>query len=296
MSKEKQDTLKGRKVFVYLRVSTEEQTGTLATQEQSVMEGLKNLGFTGKPEVFSEQASGTKIDRPQLQAMLAAAKASKRPAVIVVRDIQRFARDPYDLGELYNPLKALDIPIMSINEPIITGTRKKPSPAADLLAPILVAAGGQEVQTRLKQTLQGVAASREKGIFAGTPLSLFPDEALEPRREQLRLLEAGVGQTDGARRLGKSTSYWRKNRDLMQKYADAGVLDDWLDTIDLIRAMEQEKGEGKGPKAGVKMKIVRRMTSGYLNDPIGLKEFKPTQADLDEYFTNFNQYKPKRRK
>ena len=82
----------------------------------------------------------------------------------------------------------------------------------------------------------------------------------------------------------------------MQKYADAGVLDDWLDTIDLIRAMEQEKGEGKGPKAGVKMKIVRRMTSGYLNDPIGLKEFKPTQADLDEYFTNFNQYKPKRRK
>ena len=86
MSKEKQDALKGRKVFVYLRVSTEEQTGTLETQEQSVLEGLTNLGFTGKPEIYQEQASGTKIDRPQLQAMLAAAKDSKRPAIIVVRE------------------------------------------------------------------------------------------------------------------------------------------------------------------------------------------------------------------
>lgn len=296
MSKEKEDMLEGRKVFVYARVSTDEQTGTLPSQTATVLEGLKRLGYKGKPEVFAEQASGTKIGREQLTAMIKAAKASKRPAVIVVRDIQRFSRDPYDLGELYNPLRRLDIPILSINEPIVTGTPKHPSPSSDLLAPVLTAAGGQEVQTRLKQTLQGVARSREAGIFAGTPLSLYPDEAIEPRREQLRLIELGIGQSEGARRLGKSSSYWRKNRDLMAGYALAGVLDDWLNTIDLIRAMEQERGEGKGTKAGVKMKTVRRMTSGYLNDPVAFRDSVPTQADLEEYFTNFNDYRAKRKK
>lgn len=295
MSKEKRDLLKGRKVFIYSRVSTDEQKGTLPTQTTAVKKALKELGYTGKPEVFEEQASGTNIDRTELTKMIEAAKASKKPAVIVVRDIQRFARDPYDLGELYNPLKVREIPIMSINEPIITGTKKVPQPAADLLAPILVAAGGSEVSTRKKQTLQGVAESRKKGIFSGTPLSLYPNEKIEPRRFQLTLLEAGIGQSEGARRLGKSTGYWRDNRDTMRKYEELGVLDDWLDTIDLIRAMEQEKGEGKGPRAGIKMKTVRRMTSGYLNDPTAGFP-KPTQEMLDEYYSNFNKYRPKRKK
>ncbi|MBL6889934.1 MAG: hypothetical protein ISR25_05530, partial [Candidatus Poseidoniaceae archaeon] len=83
--------------------------------------------------------------------------------------------------------------------------------------------------------------------------------------------------------------------DTMQKYEKLGVLDDWLDTIDLIRAMEIEKGEGKGPRAGIKMKTVRRMTSGYLNDPTA-GFAKPTQAMLDEYYSNFNKYRAKRKK
>jgi len=243
--------------------------------------------------VYSEQFSGTKRNRPELLRMEADALASKRKVAIGLRDIQRLSRDPYDLGVIYSPLRDANIPVISANEPIVLGTRKVPQPAADLLAPILVAAGGSEVNTRLKQTLQGVARSAEKGIFAGTPLSLFPDEPLEPRRELIRLVEAGVRQTDGSRRLGKSTSWWRKNLATIQKYEAAGVLEDWLDTIDLIRAYEQEKGEGKGPRAGVKMKVVRRMTSGYLADPTNPVVQKPTQEDLDEYFFNFNKYKKK---
>ena len=296
MSKDKREALKGRKVFVYARVSTEEQTGTLETQKQAVLDALKELGFDGKPEVYAEQASGTKLDRPELTKMIEKAKASKRPAIIVVRDIQRFSRDPYDLGTLYNPLKAQDIPILSINEPIITGTRKKPQPAADLLAPILVAAGGQEVSTRLQQTLQGVEQSRARGIVAGNPLRLYPDDKIEPRREVRRHLELGIGQSEGSRRVDKSSSFWRKTRDLIRKYEDAGVLDDWLDSIDLIRKMEQEKGEGIGSKATIRMQVVRRMTSGYLNDPIKFKDNKPTQDDLMEFFNNFNQYRKKRTK
>jgi len=303
MTEEKDKALKeADTIRIYGRVSTPEQEGTIEGQVETVMKAIDTKTKKKvKIEVYSEQESGTKIDRPELQRMLADVKAlheanPKKKQLVVVRDIQRFTRDPYDLGELYNPIRRLDVPILSVNEPIITGTPKRPSPQADLLAPILTAAGGAEVQTRLKQTLQGVDRSRDAGIFAGTPLSLYPDDALEPRREQLRLLAAGVGQSEGSRRLGRSSGYWRKNRDVMAEYALAGVLDDWLNTIDLIRAMEQEKGEGKGPKAGVKMKIVRRMTSGYLNDPVQFRDMVPTQADLDEYFSNFNLYKPKRKK
>jgi len=290
--KEKKDALKGRKVFIYSRVSTPEQEGTLEDQTSAVKQGLKELGFTGKPEVFEEQMSGTKIDRPVLTEMIRQAKESKRPAVIVVRDIQRFSRDPYDLGELYNPLKNVEIPVLSINEPLVLGTRKVPAPGSDLLAPILVAAGGQEVSTRLQQTLQGVEESRKKGIFSGTPLDLYPKDALEPRGEMIRYLKAGVNPTQTSKRLGKSTSWVRKNKVVVEEILLAGgdkLLASWLQAINLVRDMEIEKGEGKGPKATVRMKTVRRMTSGYLATP---KDFDaPTQADLNEYFNNFSDYK-----
>jgi DNA invertase Pin-like site-specific DNA recombinase len=290
--KEKKDALKGRKVFIYSRVSTPEQEGTLEDQTSAVKRGLKELGFTGKAEVFEEQMSGTKIDRPVLSEMIKQAKESKRPAVIVVRDIQRFSRDPYDIGELYNPLRDAEIPVLSINEPLVLGTRKVPQPGSDLLAPILVAAGGQEVSTRLQQTLQGVEESRKKGIFSGTPLDLYPKDALEPRGEMIRYLKAGVNPTQTSKRLGKSTSWVRKNKVVVEEILLAGgdkLLASWLKAVNLVRNMEIEKGEGKGPKATVRMKTVRRMTSGYLATP---KDFDaPTQADLNEYFTNFSDYK-----
>lgn len=302
MSKEKKAALKGRKVFVYSRVSTDEQKGTLPKQTKAILAGLKQLGFTGKPDVYEEQASGTQINRPILNEMITKAKASKKPAVIVVRDIQRFTRDPYDLGELYNPLKNLNIPVMSINEPLVLGTKKLPAPSADLLAPILVAAGGSEVNTRKLQTIQGVAVSKAKGIKAGSPIELYPEEPLNPLREALRLVRAGVGQSEGARRTGKSTSWYRKQRsrieNLLLKGGEA-KLNEWYDVMEMIRNMEIENGRGiarKGFKTRVseKMKAVRRMTSGYENQPFDF--VAPTDADLMEYFTNFNLYKPKRSK
>jgi DNA invertase Pin-like site-specific DNA recombinase len=71
--KEKLDALKGRKVIVYLRVSTDEQTGTLPEQEKTVTKSLRDLGYKGKIIVFSEQASGTKLDRPELEKAIAEA-------------------------------------------------------------------------------------------------------------------------------------------------------------------------------------------------------------------------------
>jgi len=288
--KEKIDALKGRKVIVYLRVSTEEQTGTLPEQQKIVERGLKALGYKGTIQFFGEQASGTKLDRPELKKAIDEGM-KKKTAVIVVRDIQRFTRDPYHLGVLYNPMRDNEVPIISINEPLVLGTKKVPNPASDLLAPILVAAGGSEVQTRLKQTLQGMKESEEKGIKAGTPINFFPKESLNPYRELKRLLDAGIGQSEGARRMNRSTSWFRKARDKMATM-DEKKLEEWLNVVDMIRAMEKTHGSGLGKSAKKKMYVVRRMTSGYIFRPNDFDT--PTQNDLDEYLNNWKEYMPKR--
>ena len=293
------EALKGNKVRVYLRVSTTGQEGTLPDQQKTVLSGLKSLGFKGKPEIYSEQASGTKKDRKELLRMLQDIRDSPKESVVVVRDFQRFTRDPVHYGALWDEFRDRGIRIVSINENLATGTAKKVEPQADLLVPILIAAGGSEVNIRKEQTQQGLDRSKEKGILQGSAPLFYRKEPLEPRRELRRMLQAGLGVLETSRRIGKSTSFVRKNRDKMQTILIEGnesTLQDWLDTLDLIRAYMNEKDEDdRGSKATKRMKTVVRMVSGYLNNPnAGFP--KPTRADIEEYYNNFGLYKVKKKR
>jgi DNA invertase Pin-like site-specific DNA recombinase len=284
---------------VYLRVSTTGQEGTLPDQQKTVLSGLKSLGFKGKPEIYSEQASGTKKDRKELLRMLQDIRDSPKESVVVVRDFQRFTRDPVHYGALWDEFRDRGIRIVSINENLATGTAKKVEPQADLLVPILIAAGGSEVNIRKEQTQQGLDRSKEKGILQGSAPLFYRKEPLEPRRELRRMLQAGLGVLETSRRIGKSTSFVRKNRDKMQTILIEGnesSLQDWLDTLDLIRAYMNEKDEDdRGSKATKRMKTVVRMVSGYLNNPnAGFP--KPTRADIEEYYNNFGLYKVKKKR
>ena len=294
------EALKGKKVYIYARVSGEKQEGTLPDQLATIKEGLKDLGYKGQPVVFSEQASGTKNpledakNRPELMALMKEALASEKPAVIVVRDIQRFSRDPYDLGELYNPLRRKDIAVISINEKLVLGTKSVEQPQADLVAPIYVSAGFTEVNTRKLQTKQGLKQSKGKGILQGSTVNLYRKDALEPRGELLRMLKAEVSGRQIALRLSKSTSWVRKNKATLQKILLEGgdeLLRDYLETINLIRDFMNEMDEDiTGSRATKRMKTVVRMTSGYMNDPAAGFS-KPTREDIDEYYNNFTKYK-----
>ena len=293
------EALEGNKVRVYIRVSSEGQEGTLPDQEKTVLKALKVMGLKTKPEIYSEQGSGTKKDRPELQRMLQDIRESPKNSVVVVRDFQRFTRDPVHYGALWDEHRDRGIRIVSINENMATGTSELPDPQADLIVPILISAGGSEINIRKVQTLQGLARSREKGILQGTAPDMYRKEPLEPRRELRRLLKAGIGVTEAARRLGKSTSFARKNRDKLNMIlmeGDDKVLTDWFDTLDMIRVFMNEKDEDdRGKKASVRMKTVIRMTSGYLNNPnAGFP--KPTQVDIEEFYNNFGDYKVKKKR
>jgi len=299
------------KEFRYHRVSTTKQEGTLGTQEKDVSDKSKSLlKIKGQAKRFSEQGSGkNNPDREQLSMMIEEAVAAKRKGktpVIVMRDIQRIARDPYDIGFIYkykptleDSLWSNDIPLISLNEQMVTGTKNYKSLTGDFLAPLFINLGGQEVATRTKQTRAAVAAAREKGILAGTPINLYPKSDLNPITTLDRLLrEENLSNRRLAEITGRSPSWVRDTKfkfaEIRNKHpkGEAGF-QEWLAIGDKVRNMEIEHGSRAGRGASKRMIAVGRMTSGYFARPW---EFPaPTDEDIDEFFTNFKDYQPKRR-
>ena len=288
-----------RTAFIYVRASTKSQAKTLDTQLDQVKASLKALGYRKslRGRIYQDVGSGQDIRRPGLQKALEDMLAFGKPAALVVRDVQRFTRDPYALGVLYRPLWDADIPLVALTEQLVLGTKRMPQQNADLLAPILVAAGGSEVSFRKKQALGGVAAAKALGIGAGAPMKVFTKEPLNPYRELDRLLKAGLGQSEASRRLGKSTSWFRKNRDKMaeirERKGDDGV-EEFLSLVDLIRDYEKEHGPRSGSRARNAMKAVGRMTNGYFQKPAEVE--RPTDEFVAEVFANPKPYLPKRAK
>ena len=284
----------------YVRVSTDEQTDSLDAQQTTISKELGRLGYKGKIEFFVEQVSGTKLDREEFSKMLERAKELKekgKKVGVVVRDIQRFARHPYFFGYFMTDLYVLNIPVIALNDQQHSGTFSEPNPAGEMLLTILATVGGQEVSIRKKQTLQGVAESRAKGIVSGSIVELYPKEPLNPFRELLRMIKAGVGRNKQAQRLGRSTSWVSKWTNKFEEWGLKGgeaKVEEYLNATDMLRAYEQKYGQGTGGTAKVQPKIVRRMTSGYLQEPFDYEVF--TQEDIDEFHTNYKLYKPRKKK
>ena len=290
-----------REVLLYARVSGKKQKKGLQDQVDSMKNDLKKMGVK-RIKVFSEIVSGAKRigDRPQLQAMVDYAFSKPAGATaIVVRDAQRFSRDPYMLGAIYDPLRVHDVPLVSFgNGGLIASTDMQRQPAGDLLIPILSTLGKQEVDIGRERSERGTEFSREQGIFSGTPIELYPKEALNPYTELMRLIPvvaAGkMSQRDASKRLGKSTSWFRKAKERIAGIRDLGgdYLKDWLEVLNEIRDMEVEHGKGWGKKPDKRMAAVRRMTGGYMDQPNNFP--RPTSDDLMEYFTNYKLYRAKK--
>jgi DNA invertase Pin-like site-specific DNA recombinase len=293
----------------YLRVSTTKQEGTLPTQQKDVSDKAKKLGLK-RIKYFQEQASGKNNPfRPELLKMIEYAldqKSKGKTPIVLMRDIQRFSRDAYDLGIIYkatptyeNSLWSNDIPLVSLNERQVTGTKNFKSLSGDFLAPLFINLGGQEVATRSKQTRAAVKAARDKGILAGTPINLYYKEPLNPLRELERLLKVdGLSNRAIATKVGRSPSWVRDTKfkfsEIRNKHPEGEKgFQDWLDVGDMVRMMEKEFGPRTGSGSTKRMIAVGRMTSGYFARPW---EFDtPTQENLDFYFNNFKDFQPKRR-
>jgi len=293
--------LKGRKVIIYARVSGKQQKKTLPAQVKSIKkllkaEGVKDTQIIG---TFSEQASGTKIDRVELDKALELALKQKRKVVLVVRDLQRFTRNGYALGFLIWPFLEANIPVVDLLGKRATSTSVERRPDDDLLMLITAAIGGKEVDTGIDRTAEGERLAREAGIVKAR-LDLYPDEEVSPYPFLIEMRNNGISGRKTAEMLGRATGFTRKAYaridDILSRPNGKTVLKEWLKVIEMIRRMEQEKGyRFKVPgKAAPKkpMVAIGRMTSGYLESPHNFAP--PTQKDLDFYYDNYTQFQASR--
>lgn len=174
----------------YARVSTREQETRLQ---------LDALSRAGVSRVFEEKASAVG-DRPVLRACFDALSAGD---VLVFWKMDRIARSLRDLLGFADELSKKGVALRSLSEPIDTST-----PVGEYLFHNLGAFAQLERSLIRERVFAGQVAAMRAGVRFGRPRLLQP----ERHAEIFAMLEAGLCQSEIARRLGVSPATVRRSR------------------------------------------------------------------------------------
>lgn len=169
----------------YARVSTADQ------DPQLQLDALEAAGVT---KVFTDEASGARASRPELDECM---KYLRPGDTLVVWKLDRLGRNVGHLVATLNGLAERGIEFRSLTEGMDTSNA-----AGRLLFHIFASLAEFERELIRERTLAGLAAARAKGHYGGRP------RALSARQEEMvRTLKAsGTGAVEIARTLGVGTS------------------------------------------------------------------------------------------
>lgn len=193
------------KVVLYARVSTSDQSCEAQLLElRAYCAGRK---WTIVQE-YTDTISGTKADRPGLDALMAMVRTKIVDAVCAVK-IDRMARSLVHFSRLAAELVKHDIALICPSQGIDTS---KSNPCGKFQMNILAAVAEFERDLISERTKAGLAVARAAGKVLGKPSKKLPPEA-EQKEIVMRWVEARApGGYDGlAERLGgvnRSTA-WR---------------------------------------------------------------------------------------
>lgn len=170
----------------YSRTSTAHQVDHLQA------DALERAGCV---RVFHEVASGTKSDRPQLQAALDFCRPGD---VLTVYKLDRVSRNTAHLLGLAEDLEKRQVGLASLTEQLDTT-----SPGGRMFFTVLAALAQLERDVLVERTLAGLAAARARGRVGGrrpsvTPVKLEAAQAMlrEDRHTLTQVAEAvGVSRT-----------------------------------------------------------------------------------------------------
>jgi DNA invertase Pin-like site-specific DNA recombinase len=138
-------------VFGYARVSTNEQNLDLQ------IDALQKLGCE---KIFQEKASGRKLDRPELEKLLAQIRSGD---TLIVYSIDRLGRTVKQLIHLINDFKEQGINFKSITE----GAFDTTTPMGEAVFQIMAILKGLEVSILRERTMKGLDAARARGRKGG---------------------------------------------------------------------------------------------------------------------------------
>jgi len=150
----------------YARVSTAEQTAVL--QQDA-------LRAAGCSRIWSDTASGSRTDRPQLAAVFDHLRAGD---TLVVWRLDRLGRSLPHLIETIGDLEARGVGFKSVQESIDTTT----TPGGRLVFHVFGALASFERELIQERTLAGLAAARERGRRGGRPSVLSPAKLKQARK------------------------------------------------------------------------------------------------------------------
>jgi DNA invertase Pin-like site-specific DNA recombinase len=176
----------------YARVSTGEQTTAGQTDA---------LRLAGCADLFTEHASGSDRERPELARAIAATRAGD---VLVVTRLDRLARSVQHLLEVIEQLQARGAGFRSLGDPIDTST-----PQGVFTLQILGAVAELERQLIAARTRAGLKAAIARGARPGNP----------GMRERLPAAIAKITKARAARHLDQLRA----------------TVDDWLPTVRRMR-------------------------------------------------------------
>ena len=144
----------------YARVSTDDQNLNLQH------DALKNAGCE---KFFEDKITGSKIDRPGLDAAIEYAREGD---VIIVWRLDRLSRSLKDLIEVVSDLESKGIGLKSVHESIDTT-----SSSGKLIFHIFGALAEFERNLIRERTHAGLKAARARGKMGGRPKKLNPEKA-----------------------------------------------------------------------------------------------------------------------
>ncbi len=142
-------------LIAYARVSTSDQNSDLQIDE---------LKAAGCEKVFSESASGTQTNRPELMAALEFAREGD---VLCVWRLDRLARSMKQLINTVDELDKRKIGFRSLRESIDTTT-----PGGRLVFHIFGSLAQFERELIVERTKAGLEAARKRGRIGGRPRAL----------------------------------------------------------------------------------------------------------------------------
>ena len=171
-------------IIGYARVSTQDQNPQLQRDA---------LQQAGCEQVFEERITGTKRERPELQACL---RTLRDGDTLVVWKLDRLARSLKDLVELIHELNERGVGFRSLTEAIDTT-----SAGGKLVFHIFGALAEFEHSLIRERTLAGLAAARARGRKGGRRPVM---SAADVRKAAAMLVDPEITKTEVAKHFGVS--------------------------------------------------------------------------------------------
>lgn len=134
----------------------------VSTEDQSLDRQLDAFKVEGVERIYKENITGTKMERPQFQAMM---ENLREGDIIIIESLSRLSRSLKHLLEIVEQLEEKKVHLKSLKEPWLDTT----SPQGKFLLAIFAGLSQFERDLISQRTKEGLKSARARGHEGGRP-------------------------------------------------------------------------------------------------------------------------------